>query len=323
MQSLHSFLRTSAHATNLLDAVRRNDETATSQLLKLAWTDVNIAGQFDGSTPLHIACKRNQIRMVRMLVNAEADLERRDAQGRTALLVAAREGHVAVFNFLLASGSDPYARTSRELHNALHLASAGGHTEMVSTMTETQLYADRVDDIDAKGRTPLHMACNLKDSGVAYDMSKILIRCGADAIVKNVDGYAPLHLACERGHGDAVRVFLSKVANSTDDTRRLLKTKTRFGNTALDIAVLNMNVQCTAHLTSATVAFSRFEEEQRRKRVEEERRKQKEEEDAFEAETKRLEKYRDEAKQKSERELAESKRREEREREESEFIGLL
>jgi len=64
-----------------------------------------------GSTPLHLAVKRDDVSMAKLLINLGAKVETQDMAGRTALYLAARRDHTALVNLLLRHGASPSSRT--------------------------------------------------------------------------------------------------------------------------------------------------------------------------------------------------------------------
>lgn len=60
-------------------------------------------------------------------------------------------------------------------------------------------WTDKADD---EGRTPLHMTCERGHT----DAVRLCIDRGGDVDQENERGYAPLFYACENGHEDAVRL---------------------------------------------------------------------------------------------------------------------
>lgn len=75
--------------------------------------------------------------------------------GRTPLHFAAHGGHVDVADFLIRSGADADARTTKEGHTHLCLAAAGGHAEVVELLLR---HGAQPDVAAADGQTPLQLA---------------------------------------------------------------------------------------------------------------------------------------------------------------------
>lgn len=120
-----------------------------------------------------------------MLLAAGADPLLADAQGMTALHHAARTSDAALD--LLWPVSDHAAR-DHEGHTVLHQAASG--TSMVALGAVLDRWpSHRVDEPDARGRTPLHCLCERSADarGVA-----LLLAAGADPNAADVDGVTPL-----------------------------------------------------------------------------------------------------------------------------------
>ena len=99
-------------------------------VLVAAGADVD-ARDLEGSTPLMIACRAGNPDLVRRLVDAGAAVNARDHNGRTALMEAACYGEPQTVNLLLASGADRSARTS-DGKTAMELARMQGWDEVVA-----------------------------------------------------------------------------------------------------------------------------------------------------------------------------------------------
>ena len=88
------------------------------------------SGFYEGSTPLHKATEKGYAAIVRILLDADADVNATDAYGYTPLHWAAQEGHLAIVQDLCQDG----ANTTGTLHygdsrgdTALAIARKKGH----------------------------------------------------------------------------------------------------------------------------------------------------------------------------------------------------
>lgn len=125
--------------------------------VKLGGNDINgLSGEyFDKNDPLHIACSRGFTDLVSFLLGLECKEHRRNAQGETALFLAARYGHLDCAKRVSQAGAkreqaDKHGRTP------LFVASESGHLDLVRYLNETGASKFK----QAKdGRTALYAAC--------------------------------------------------------------------------------------------------------------------------------------------------------------------
>ena len=138
--------------------------------------DVNPAG-YAGQTALMIACANRRPGIAKSLLNHHADVNKRDALGRTALIHAAfggddeAGGDSECISSLLDFGADPNAADSQ------------GHTALMGTafygdLAGTQVLIERGANVNAEskdGQTPLGQARR----GGHEDIAQVLQRGGA------------------------------------------------------------------------------------------------------------------------------------------------
>ena len=169
----------------------------------------------ESSTPLasmFSAAKSGEAETVETLLGAGADLEARDREGGTALIIAAYYGHSAIVGSLLDKGAEVNARDEQG-STALMLAARNGHGEIVESLLGKG--ADVNAQASNNGTTALILAAawghgEIVDSLLAKD---------ADVNVQNKKGSTALILAALGGHGEIVDSLLAKDAdvNSGDE----------------------------------------------------------------------------------------------------------
>ena len=84
--------------------------------------------------PIHDAARRADIGLVASLVRSGTDINARDANGRTPLIIAAKGGETDLVQMLLILGADPQARDDAGT-SALRAAVAAGDVDAVKFLS--------------------------------------------------------------------------------------------------------------------------------------------------------------------------------------------
>lgn len=109
--------------------------------------------------------------IVKALLAKAADVNAKDNNGWTALLIASRNGYTKIVQALLAKGADVNLKANYDL-TALMSAAMGGHTEAVKILLES--------GADAKIKTyDGGTALKLAEAGLYGDIVKLLRQAGA------------------------------------------------------------------------------------------------------------------------------------------------
>ncbi|MFC4122936.1 ankyrin repeat domain-containing protein [Nonomuraea zeae] len=174
---------------------------------------------------------------VRDALGSGADVEARDGQRRTALLLAAAADHVEAATVLVAAGADPNAQdfrhdtpwlvtgvtgsvamlrvllpakpdlTLRNRYGGVSLIPAceRGHVDYVREVLTTGIDVDHVNDL---GWTGLLEAVILGDGSEPYqEIVRLLLAAGADAGLADRDGVTPLAHAVAKGQTEVARLL--------------------------------------------------------------------------------------------------------------------
>jgi ankyrin repeat protein len=200
--------------TALHHAAERDDLRAATALLK-AGADANAANRY-GVTPLSLACTNGDDAMVSRLLKAGANPNAALPGGETPLMTAARTGRLDAVQALLAAGADVHAKDPRRGQTALMWAAAEGNVDVIGA----------------------------------------LLKAGGELNARLDSGYTAFLFAVREGKLDAVRALLAAGADVNDSiplTRKVGQPHgaPRPGTTALHLAVANAHYELAAALLDA------------------------------------------------------------------------
>ncbi|KAF7358499.1 HET-domain-containing protein [Mycena venus] len=193
-------------------------------------TFVDHAGQ-DGKTALHLASRWGHLAIVQLLIEHSASVSQVDKDGKTALHLALSWGHLDIAQ-LLIEHSTSVDQADKGGKTVLHLASSEGHLDIVQLLIK---HCTSVDQADNDGTTALHLASKKGD----LDIVQLLIKHSASVNQADKYGITALHLASSEGHLGVVQLLIehSTSVNQADkDGKTALHLTLSWGH--LDIAQL-------------------------------------------------------------------------------------
>ncbi|KAL1123649.1 hypothetical protein AAG570_002725 [Ranatra chinensis] len=175
---------------------------------------------------LRAAAARGNLNDVTALLKRGAKILPPDSSGRTALHLAAAGGHTQVVESLVhpkfVNSTDGVGRT------ALQVAAAGGHVDVISVLLKNGANVNLRDNLH--GNTALHEA---SWHGFSRSVALLASQTKAELDTTNCAGFAALHLCCQNGHNQSCRELLlaganPNVQNNYGDTS--LHTSARYGH---------------------------------------------------------------------------------------------
>ncbi|XP_058117079.1 kinase D-interacting substrate of 220 kDa isoform X3 [Anopheles coustani] len=160
----------------------------------------------NGTTVLMIASGRGATHFVKELLARGADVQAQDLDNWTALQFAAKAGHVGIVETLLDNGAELEHRDMGGW-TALMWGSYKGHTGVVALLLQ------RGADVQAHGN--YHLNPLLWASGRGHtDIVRLLVNTGGAKVnVGDKYGTTPLVWACRKGNAEIVDVLLKAGAN--------------------------------------------------------------------------------------------------------------
>jgi ankyrin repeat protein len=184
-------------------AAASGDVSAARELVRTG-ADLN-ARDAHGRTPLHVATHRSQRAMLRVLAEAGADVNAKDSQRYDIITIAAVADDVETLKLAIALGCDPKAITSPYDGTALIAAAHLGHAEVVRTLIAAGAPLDHVNNL---GWTAVIEAVVLGDGGPRHQAAlQALVDAGANIRIPDRSGVTPLAHAERRGYAAMVELL--------------------------------------------------------------------------------------------------------------------
>lgn len=172
--------------------------------LAAAGADLN-AKDAHGRTPTLVAAFASQDTAFKALVVAGADPNAQDEVGYDAVTIAAVADDPEFMSLALALGNRPNLIHTNWDGTALIAASELGNDEVVRRLIKAGAPLDHVNNL---GWTALIEAIVLGDGGPRHVATvKALVDAGADATIADRNGMTPLQLAKARGFDEIVRIL--------------------------------------------------------------------------------------------------------------------
>ncbi len=183
-------------------AIVEDDGRGISSLLNRGF-DVNTVNS-QGQYGLFLALRSASLKAADVLIEwPKTQVEARNAQDESPLMMAAIKGHVDQARKLIARDAD----VNKPGWAPLHYAATSGHLEMIELLLEHHAY---IDAESPNGTTPLMMAAQY---GTAASV-KLLLDAGADPALRNKLGLTAIDFANRAGRADAAGLIAAQVRSS-------------------------------------------------------------------------------------------------------------
>uniref|UniRef100_A0A0G4HJE4 Uncharacterized protein n=1 Tax=Chromera velia CCMP2878 TaxID=1169474 RepID=A0A0G4HJE4_9ALVE len=193
-----------------------NGHTEIVRLLVDARANVDLQ-HTNGTTALIQSSNKGHTDIVRLLLHANASVDMQDKAGYSALMWASTNGHTDVVRLLVDAKASIDAQ-DRDGNTALMWASANGHPEIVRLLVDAKA---NVDMQNKYGNTALIQS---SDKGHT-DIVRLLINTNASVDIQESSNMTALMWASVKGRTDIVRLLV--------DAKASIDTQDRDGNTAL------------------------------------------------------------------------------------------
>ncbi|XP_041358617.1 kinase D-interacting substrate of 220 kDa B-like [Gigantopelta aegis] len=225
----------------LWDNIEKGDLSAVHGLLE--GENINLEERDEnGQTFLMLASEKGELHIVRELLDAEVDVNAVDNDNWSALLCAAKEGHLEIVIVLL----EKYAIIEHRDMNgwtALMWACYKGHSMVVQELLDI--------DANLNVKAEHNMTCLAWAAGRGYlEIVKMLIKKGAKINSSDKYGTTPLIWAARKGYQEIVELLLAEGANVDSSgmnswTPLLVATSGRFVDVVRALLEYDPNINAT------------------------------------------------------------------------------
>lgn len=178
-------------------AAAENDSVTVQELLAQG-VDIE-SRDANGRSALLLATHHNAIDVARILIDTGANVNAMDNITDSPYLYAGAEGRLEILRMTLAHGAD-LSSVNRYGGTALIPAAHHGHVETVRELLKTGIDIDHINNL---GWTALLEAIILGDGGPIYiEIVRLLIEAGADENISDENNVTPLTHATTRNYSE-------------------------------------------------------------------------------------------------------------------------
>ncbi len=165
-------------------------------------------------TPPPIAANGGQLEMSRWLLENGSDINERDNDGYSPLILAACGGNIELVKFFLDHGASLQERNENG-DTALLLAAYCGHVDLVAWLLQNG------SSLDERNKTGMGLLVSAANGG-HIEVVRLILELTHNATIEDTDdgGYTALLLAAQRSHVEVVQLLAACGANLRARTRR-------------------------------------------------------------------------------------------------------
>lgn len=177
------------YENKLVEAIAQDNIEQVEKLI-LSGSDVNAKDKNWGLTSLQMATSRNNLEIVKLLLNAGANPNLRDESGQTALMMTNENSSIELIQDLLKAGADVNAQDD-EGETALMTAAQSANLVIMQELLNAGANVNAQTD---NGQTALMMIVE-RASDKSVDAVHLLVSAGANVNARNKDGKTALSVA--------------------------------------------------------------------------------------------------------------------------------
>ena len=212
-----------------------------------------------GRTALIMACRNlntySDNGIVKLLLENEADINLKDIDGCTALMMAcyySNYSNVETVKLLLENNADPNLKNNNG-RNALMIAC--GYTNIVSSIEIVKLLLENGADPNLKdnnGRTALMDVCRYTNTESSIEIFKILLENGTDPNLKDNNGLTALMYVCRYSNTESSIEIVKILLNQNNIDVNIIDKNNKY-NTLMILCKFNPNQHEIAKLLKSKI----------------------------------------------------------------------
>jgi hypothetical protein len=202
--------RASAQSMLRLASIESNSKNHGLGDEHIAGGDRSLQGTYQTALLVIAAARDGSLVRLRALISAGADINVKDSEGWTPLMVAALKGHAKTVVLLLSHGAHVETKNNSGW-TALRFASSVGDTEMMTLLIG---YGADVNSRDDNRQTILMQAA---EEGNISSVRELL-EAGADKEARNMAHESALSIALRKGHAEIAQLLKKSSASPVKKT---------------------------------------------------------------------------------------------------------
>lgn len=157
----------------------------------------------NGDTALHLAARRRDVDMVRILVDYGTNVDTQNGEGQTALHIAAAEGDEPLLKYFYGVRASA-SITDNQDRTPMHLAAENGHANVIEILADK--FKASIYERTKDGSTLMHIASL---NGHA-ECATMLFKKGVYLHMPNKRGARSIHMAARYGHIGIINTLIQR-----------------------------------------------------------------------------------------------------------------
>ncbi|XP_066571914.1 transient receptor potential cation channel, subfamily N, member 1 [Amia ocellicauda] len=166
-------------------------------------------------TPLHLAALNGQLDVCNSLLNMKADVNATDIHGQSPLHLAAENDHSEVVKLFLKHRPELATLANVEGATCAHIAASKGSVAVIKELLKFSKGGMTSAHNKTNGSSPVHLAA----AGGHTEVVKVLLEAGASAAEENAEGMTSIHLAAKNGHTHVLDVLKDSISFKITSTK--------------------------------------------------------------------------------------------------------